>query len=86
VSREGPDEDEVVATEQQLSTDFCQQHLDVEVSLVDRVRGAVREAAGLPLLRTRTGRKTLVEDYELIGDAARFSQKRRTFGWFEMSV
>jgi hypothetical protein len=31
-----PDEDEVAATKQRLSTDFCQKDIDVEVSLVDR--------------------------------------------------
>jgi hypothetical protein len=27
-----------------------------------------------------------VEDHKLIGDTARFSEKRHAFGWFEMSV
>ena len=39
--RDRPDEDEVPATKQRLSTDFCQQHVDVEVSLVDRMAGAI---------------------------------------------
>ena len=40
-SPDRPDEEEVAAAKQGLSADFCEQDVEVEVSLVDRVSRAV---------------------------------------------
>jgi hypothetical protein len=78
--------DVVAAVEEGLSADLGEEHIHLEVPLVDGVARTVRKSARLPLLRVRSVGTPGVKDQEFVPDAPRLEEERHAFLFLQVPV